>query len=112
MAPRRIRIRTAAEMRLARRIGIAMVVVAALAGGSGAGYAADPPKQGADPPVDEGLLEFLGSGDPSTDSTAPDDGSWMAYLRQLNLGKAARASRAPAQPKPASAAADGDKPSG
>jgi hypothetical protein len=98
-------------MHSARRIGIA-IVMAALAGGSGAGHAADPPKQSADPQVDQGLLEFLGSVDPSTDSTEPDDGSWLAYLAQVNLGKAAKASQAPAQPKPATPAADGDKPSG
>lgn len=101
-------------MRSARRIGIA-VVTAVLAAGSGAGHATDPPTQSADPPVDQGLLEFLGSVDPSTDSTAPDDGSWLAYLSQVNFGKAAKVSRAPqapTQPKSPSSAAGGDKPSG
>jgi hypothetical protein len=97
-------------MRIARRMGIA-VVTAALAAGWTVGRAGDPPKQSADTPVDPGLLEFLGSGDPSSDSTQPDDGSWVAYLSQVNIGKVAKdsqAPQAPAQPKPAG----GDKPSG
>lgn len=101
-------------MRVARRIGIA-VVAAMLAAGSGAGHAADPPQRSADPPVDGGLLEFLGSVDPSTDSKQPDDGSWLAYLSQTNIGKVAKASQAqpaPAQPKPANAAAGAEKPGG
>src|SRR6185312_4210517 len=65
-APGRLRTRIAADMRFARGIGIA-VVTAALATGSGVGHADGPPKQSADPP-DEGLLEFLGNADPSTDS--------------------------------------------
>jgi hypothetical protein len=101
-------------MRTLRRIGIA-IVTAALAVGSGVGCAADPPQQSADTPVDQGLLEFLGSADPSSDSTEPDDGSWLAYLSQVDLGKAAKASQAPqapAQPKPPSSPAGGDKPNG
>ncbi|HEY6514875.1 MAG TPA: hypothetical protein VIY50_01935 [Steroidobacteraceae bacterium] len=100
-------------MRIARRIGIA-VVMAALTAGSGIGRAGEPPKQGADPP-DEGLLEFLGSVDPATDSTQPDDGSWLAYLSQINIGKVAKASQAqqtPTRPKPAGSPAGGDKPGG
>jgi hypothetical protein len=100
-------------MRIAHRIGIA-VVTAVLATGSGVGRAGDPPKQSADPP-DEGLLEFLGSVDPSTDSTQPDDGTWLAYLSQVKVGKVAKASQvpqAPVQPKPASSPAGGEKPGG
>jgi len=100
-------------MRFARGIGIA-VVTAALATGSGVGHADGPPKQSADPP-DEGLLEFLGNADPSTDSKQPDDGSWLAYLSQIDIGKVAKASQAPqvpAQPKPASAADGVEKPGG
>jgi len=100
-------------MRIPHRIGIA-VVTAALAVGSGIGRASDPPKETADPPVDQGLLEFLGSVDPATDSTQPDDGSWLTYLAQINIGKGAKAApapQAPAPPKPASPAG-GDKPSG
>jgi hypothetical protein len=99
-------------MRIAHRIGIA-AVAAALAVGWTAGRAGDPPPQpSVDAQVDPGLLEFLGSGDPSSDSTQPDDGSWVAYLSQVSIGKAAKASQAPAQPKPASTPADADKPSG
>ena len=101
-------------MGFGRRIGIA-VVTAALAGGSVAGRAGDPPPQSAAAPVDLGLLEFLGSGDPSTDSTPSDDASWLAYLAQTNIGKVAKTSQAPqapAQPKPASSPAGAEKPSG
>ncbi|MGH8181811.1 MAG: hypothetical protein ACRETR_12640 [Steroidobacteraceae bacterium] len=92
-------------------------MTAALAGGSVAGHAGDPPQQTADAPVDLGLLEFLGNGDPSSDS---DDASWLAYLTKTNIGKVAKASQAPqkpvpqkpAQQKPASAPGNGDKPSG
>ena len=107
-------------MRVARRIGIA-VMTAALASGSRAGRAGVPPKHVADPPVDERLLEFLGSidasADPGSDSGRPDDGSWLAYLSQVNIGgmakpsQATKASRTP-QPKPVSAAAAADKPGG
>ena len=102
-------------MRFARGIGIA-VVTAALATGSGVGHADGPPKQSADPP-DEGLLEFLGSADPSTDSQRPDGGSWLAYLSQIDIGKMAKATPPPQapvspQPKPASAADGADKPGG
>lgn len=118
-----IRIRTAAEMRFAHRIGIA-VVTAVLAAGPGAGHAGTPPKPSADAPVDEGLLEFLGSVDPTSDSTQPDDGSWLAYLSQVKMGKVAKASQAqppatpatpatpPAPPKPASPVPGADKPGG
>ena len=81
------------------RIGIA-VVMAALAAASGAGRAGDPPKQSAEPPTDEGLLEFLGSVDQSSDSAEPDDGSWLAYLSQTDIGKVAKASQAPQAPAP------------
>lgn len=60
-------------------------------------------------------MEFLGSVDPPSDSTQPDDGSWLTYLAQIDIGKAAKASQAPqapAQPKPASSAPGSEKPSG
>jgi hypothetical protein len=100
-------------MRSAHRIGIA-IVTAALAMGSGAGHASDPPQQSADAP-DQGLLEFLGSVDPPTDTTQPDDGSWLTYLAQIDIGKAAKASQAPpapAQVKPANSPPSTEKPSG
>jgi len=101
-------------MRIAHRIGVA-VVTAALAVGSGVGRAADPPQKSADPPVDQGLLEFLGSVGPSTDATQPDDGSWLTYLAQINIGRVAKASQAPqapTQPKPAGSPAGAEKPNG
>lgn len=101
------------NVRITHRIGMA-VVTAALAAGPIVGHAGDPPQQKAQPP-DLGLLEFLGSGDPTTDSAQPDDGSWLAYLSQVNIGKVAKASQAPqapSQPKPASPPAGGDKPNG
>ena len=103
-------------MRSARRIGMA-VVTAALVIGTRVGHAGGPPQQSADPP-DEGLLEFLGGADPSADSAQPDDGSWLSYLSQVDIGKAAEASGAPqapqvpAQPKPVSAPDATDKPGG
>ncbi len=87
----------------------------ALAVGWSSGHAGDPPARAANDPVDPGLLEFLGSGDPSSDSAPPDDGSWMAYLSQVNIGKVAKTARtppAPAQPRPATSPPGGDKPSG
>jgi hypothetical protein len=101
-------------MRSAHRIGIA-VMTAALAMGSGAARAGDPPKQSADPPVDQGLLEFLGSVDPPTDSTQPDDGSWLTYLAQIDMGKMAKAAQAPQAPapaKPANSPPAAEKPNG
>jgi hypothetical protein len=101
-------------MHSARRIGIA-VMTAALAAGPLAGHADTPPKRGADAPVDERLLEFLGSADPATDSGQPADGSWLTYLSQVNIGKVAATSRAPAapaQPKAADPAAPAAKPGG
>ena len=101
-------------MRVARRIGVA-VVTAALAAGWGIGRADNPPPQAADPPG-AGLLEFLGSVDPATDSKQPDDdGSWLAYLSQIDIGKIAKASQAspaPGQTKPADSQPAADKPGG
>lgn len=103
-------------MRIAHRIGIA-VVTAALAAGTRTSQAGGAQKPGADPPVDEKLLEFLGSVDASADSGRPDEGSWLAYLSQVKIGKTATpgpAAKAPQSPppKPASAAAAAGKPGG
>ncbi|MBW4051302.1 MAG: hypothetical protein HIU85_07550 [Proteobacteria bacterium] len=103
-------------MRIAHRIGIA-VVTAALAAGSRISRAGVAQKHSADPPVDERLLEFLGSVDPSADSGRPDDGDWLAYLSQVKIGKVARSSQAAKAPrspppKPASSAAGAEKPGG
>jgi hypothetical protein len=44
-----------------------------------------------DPATDAELLEFLGSVDSGADSqTAPDDGSWIEYLAQTDIGKVAK----------------------
>jgi hypothetical protein len=102
-------------MRVARRIGIA-VVTAALATGWGMGLADEPPQAAADAPG-AGLLEFLGSVDPPNDTKQPDDGSWLAYLSQIDIGKVAKASQssqapqAPGQTKPAGSP-PADKPGG
>lgn len=48
---------------------------------------AEDPKQ-ADPAADAELLEFLGSVDSGVDSQATaDDGSWIDYLSQTDIGK-------------------------
>jgi hypothetical protein len=104
-------------MGVARRIGIA-VVTATLAAGSGVGHG-DNASQPADTPG-AGLLEFLGSVDPATDSKQQpdDDGSWLAYLSQIDIGKVAKASQAsqapqpPGQTKPTDSQPAADKPGG
>jgi hypothetical protein len=59
---------------------------------------ADDPKQ-ADPGADAELLEFLGSVDSGADSqTTADDGAWIEYLSQTDIGKVAKT----ADPKDAS----------
>jgi hypothetical protein len=59
---------------------------------------AEDPKQ-ADPAADAELLEFLGSVDSGADSQTPaDDGSWIDYLSQTDIGKVAKT----ADPKDAS----------
>jgi hypothetical protein len=97
---------------ISRSIGIA-VATAAVAAGPGLGWAGDPPQRTADPPVNAQLLEFLGSVDAPADSTQPDDGNWLAYLAQINIGKVAKASQATpasARPKPAASPAATGKP--
>ncbi len=52
--------------------------------------AAENPKQ-PDPAADAELLEFLGSVDSGADSqTTADDGSWIDYLAQTDIGKVAK----------------------
>jgi hypothetical protein len=44
-----------------------------------------------DPATDAELLEFLGSVDSGADSqAAADDGSWIEYLAQTDIGKVAK----------------------
>lgn len=60
---------------------------------------AENPKQ-ADPATDAELLEFLGSVDSGADSqAAADDGSWIDYLSQTDIGKLVKTT----DPKDASA---------
>ena len=47
---------------------------------------AENPKQ-PDPAADAELLEFLGSVDSGADSQTADDGSWIDYLAQTDIGK-------------------------
>jgi hypothetical protein len=102
-------------MQVVRRIGIA-VVTAALVVGSSMGHADDPPQAAPGAP-DAGLLEFLGSVDSPNDSKQPNDGSWLAYLSQIDIGKVAKAAQssqapqAPGQTKPAGSQS-ADKPGG
>ena len=65
-----------------------VLAFAVLAAGSGVVLADDPHKP-ATPPLDDELLEFLGSVDPSSDKVQPDDGSWIEYLSQTDIGKVA-----------------------
>jgi hypothetical protein len=65
------------------------VVLATFACLCGAAYAEDPKKP--DPATDADLLEFLGSVDSGADSqAAADDGSWIEYLAQTDIGKVAK----------------------
>jgi hypothetical protein len=51
---------------------------------------AEDPKK-VDPATDADLLEFLGSVDSGADSqAAADDGSWIDYLAQTDIGKVAK----------------------
>lgn len=68
------------------RLVLALTVLAA---GSGVGFADDARKPTTPTPDDE-LLEFLGSVDPASDTAHPDDGSWVEYLSQTDIGKVAK----------------------
>jgi hypothetical protein len=57
---------------------------------AGAGIVlADDTRKPADPATDDELLEFLGSVDPASDTVQPDDGTWIEYLSQTDIGKVA-----------------------
>jgi hypothetical protein len=95
-------------LRRRARLVPALVVLTAV---SGAGFADDTHKP-PDPVLDDELLEFLGSVDPSSDTVQPDDGTWIEYLSQTDIGKVAKpgnptviaaggASPKPATPPPA-----------
>jgi hypothetical protein len=88
-----------------RRICLALAV-AVLTLGSGAGRADDSRKEAA-AELDDELLEFLGSVDPASDSAQPDDGTWIEYLSQTDIGKVVKpaGTAAGADAKPAASAA-------
>lgn len=73
---------------LRRHVAVVLACVV-LTAGSGAGLADDTHKP-ADPVLDDELLEFLGSVDPSSDTVQPDDGTWIEYLSQTDIGKVAK----------------------
>jgi hypothetical protein len=79
--------------------------------GSSAGRADDAQNK-ADPTPDDDLLEFLGSVDPSSDSAQQDDGAWIDYLSQTDIGKVAKpaGTQTGTDPKP-TATATAAKPS-
>jgi hypothetical protein len=64
-----------------------VLAVAVLSAGSGMGLADDARNKPADPALDDELLEFLGSVDTASDATRPDDGTWIEYLSQVDVGK-------------------------
>ncbi len=75
---------------------LSALALAAVALGPGSSVA-DPPAKPADP--DEEFLEFLGTVDSTADANAPaDDQSWIDYLSQTDIDKAAKKSTAPGQP--------------
>jgi hypothetical protein len=68
----------------------------------------------ANPAADADLLEFLGSVDSGVDSQAADDGSWIDYLSQTDIGKVAKTADPNGAPRPKQASgakspAPGDK---
>jgi hypothetical protein len=88
------------------------VALVALASLWDTAVAEDPKK--ADPATDADLLEFLGSVDSGADSqAAADDGSWIEYLAQTDIGKVAKTADPSAAQKPAASGtqppASGDK---
>ena len=66
-----------------------MLALAVLMAGSGV-VLADDTRKPADPASDDELLEFLGSVDPASDTVQPDDGTWIDYLSQTDIGKVAK----------------------
>jgi hypothetical protein len=88
------------------------VALVALAFWCDTAVAEDPKK--ADPATDADLLEFLGSVDSGADSqAAADDGSWIEYLAQTDIGKVAKTADPSATRKQSASApqppASGDK---
>ncbi len=81
-----------------------MLAVAVLTAGSGIALADDTRKP-ADPAADDELLEFLGSVDPASDTVQPDDGTWIEYLSQTDIGKVAAKPNNPTADNPTKMAA-------
>ena len=67
-----------------------VLAFAVLVASSGAGFADDTRKPASPTTPDDELLEFLGSVDPASDTVHPDDGSWVEYLSQTDIGKVAK----------------------
>ena len=67
------------------RLLLAFAVLTAAAGM----VLADDTHKPADPAADDELLEFLGSVDPASDTVQPDDGTWIEFLSQTDIGKVA-----------------------
>jgi hypothetical protein len=96
-----------------RRVRLGTLAALALLCGSAA---ADDSKK-PDPTADSELLEFLGSVDSGADSqAAADDGSWIDYLAETDIGKVAKSAdpnEDASRPKPPATgtqpAASGDK---
>ena len=83
---------------------------------------ADDSRKPTNPQSDDELLEFLGSVDPASDTVQPDDGSWIEYLSQTDIGRVANkpgnptvvaakpaTPAVPAPPKPSSPGAKQDE---
>lgn len=75
-----------------------MLLAAALVPMAGAAEA-PPPPHSTQKPVALALLEFLGASDPTKDPGTSDSGGWMAFLSRLDMDKAARGAKTPAQAK-------------
>ena len=65
-----------------------VLAFAVLTAGSGIALGDDTRKP-TNPQSDDELLEFLGSVDPASDTVQPDDGAWIEYLSQTDIGKVA-----------------------
>ena len=65
-----------------------VLAFAVLTAGSGIALGDDTRKP-TNPQSDDELLEFLGSVDPASDAVQPDDGAWIEYLSQTDIGKVA-----------------------
>ena len=94
-----------------------VLAFAVLTVGTGVGLADDTTRKPPSPSSDDEFLEFLGSVDPASDTVQPDDGSWIEYLSQTDIGKVAKpghptvvaAKPATPAPKPSSPGAKQDE---